>query len=347
MGYLFGTAVIFLIIIGVYTLLMRTRLKVLSHRVKELIKENDLLKTVEKNHNEDICFKTDKNLIINFVNEALYSDLNFRKEDLIGKSIFGTLLDDSEASTSNIKAYTNRIIKKADIINNQLIIVNANGDKTLMQCHQRPILNEILECDGISFVCKNISEACEMREKLNNFKNRDILTNTLNQEAFLAKLERDFNHAKRYNKDFALLLVELRDLCDFINKGISFERGDNLLKNMADLCRAKIKSPCLAGRFEKTKIALILSGYSREKAAALAKEIFAEAKPVIRKLGVDEYNAQMLIVSYTERKGFNDTFDNMLERTKRHIKNAARRHVYGVMTSDNDKKKLELPTKFE
>lgn len=347
MGYLFAVLLIFLIIMTVHILMMRKRLKVLSKQIKELIKENDTQKANTATADEDICFKTDKNLNITFANEALARELGFKKDTLIGKPLLGTLLEDNEAVSSNIKSYTSRIIKKSEIINNQLVIINADGKKELMLCHQRPILNEILECEGISFVCRNISETSELREKLDNLKNNDILTGTLNQEAFLQCLEQDFNRAKRYNKDFALLVVELRDLCDFINKGISFERGDKLLKNMADLCRSKVKNKCPAGRFEKTKIGLILTGYPREKAAVLAKEIFAEAKPLIRKLGVDEYNAQMLIISYTERKGFNDTFDNMLERTKRHIKNAARRHLYGVMTSDNDKKQVALPTKFE
>lgn len=347
MGYLFAVSVIFIIIMAVLMLMTRKRLKVLNKQIKELIKENDVQKTAAKTADEDICFKTDKNLIITFANEALNRGLGFKKEALIGRPLIGTLLEDNEAVRSNIKSYTSRIIKKSEIVNNQLVIINSQGQKGLMLCHQRPILNEILECEGISFVCKNISEACELREKLDNLNNNDILTGILNQEAFLNHLEQDFNRAKRYNKDFALLVVELRDLCDFINKGISFERGDHLLKGIADLCRSKVKNKCPAGRFEKTKIGLILNNYTREKAGNLAKEIFSEAKTAIRKLGVDEYNAQMLIISYTERKGFNDTFDNMLERTKRHIKNAARRHQYGVMTSDNDKKQVPLPTKFQ
>ena len=231
--------------------------------------------------------------------------------------------------------------------NNELLIKDSENKTHLMACHQRPILNEILECEGISFVCKNISEAKELREKLQEIDSRDIVTGALNQEAFLTRLEQDFNRAKRYNQDFSLMVVDVRDLCDFINKGISFERGDKLLKTMADLCQDKVKDKGFVGRFEKTKIGMILNGFSREKAAALAKDVFTSSKPKIKKLGVDDYNAQMLIISYTERKGFNDTFDNMLERTKRHVKNAARRREYGVTTSDNDRKTAEVPTKYE
>lgn len=329
------------------TLWQYKKLKAMQLQIKELIKENDTQKAISENTNEDICFKTDKNLNITFVNDALLRELGFAKESLIGKSIFGTLLEDNENIISNVQAYTGKIIKKARIVNNELVIKNAEGKSELMLCHQRPILNEILECEGIAFTCKNITEAKELKEKLQQLSDQDILTETLNQEAFLKRLEQDFNRATRYNEDFALLVVELHDLCDFINKGISFERGDKMLKAMAKLCTDKLKGKGSVGRFEKTKLGLILNGFSREKAAVLAKDIFSSSKAKIKKLGVDDYNAQMLIISYTERKGFTDTFDNMLERTIRHIKNAGRRHEYGVTTSDNDKKIYDMPTQYQ
>lgn len=345
MGYLFSIAIVLIVVLCTYILMIKKRLKVLNRRIKELIKEND--SQHPENSNSEICFKTDRNLNITYVNEALCHELGLDNNKIIGTSIFGSLLEDNNAVRSHIKGYINRIIKKADIINNQLVLINHNGEKKLVQCHQRPILNEILECEGISFVCRNISETQELQEKLENLKELDLLTGILNQEAFFTRLEQDFNLAKRYNRDFSLLVVELHDLCDFINKGISFERGDNLLKDIANLCQNLIGDQCFAGRFEKTKIGLILNGYTRGKAGKLANSVYAQAKPLIRTLGVDEYNAQMLILSYTERKGFNDTFDNMLERTRRHIKNAMRRHQYGVTTSDNDKKKTHLPDKFQ
>lgn len=338
-----------IVIVGfsIYCFLMLKKLKEMRLQLKRLIKENDIQKVVNESTNEDITFKTDKNLVINIANDALFRELGFKKEDLIGKSIFGTLLDDNEAYIGNVKNYTNKIIKKTNIVNSELVIKNSEGKKQLMLCHQRPILNEILECEGISFVCKNISEASELREKLDEIKNKDVLTDTLNQDAFMTRLEQDFLRAKRYNKGFALIVIELRDLCDFINKGISFEAGDKLLKTMTNLCNAKIKDGSSIGRFDKTKIGLILNEYSREKAAELAKELFESSKPKIRKLGVDEYNAQMLIVSYTERKGFNDTYDNMLERVSRHIKTAAKNHQYGVTTSDVTAKKKVTVSKYE
>lgn len=347
MIYGLSTAIVVIIALIIKIVLMYRKLKGVKSQLKELIKENDSQQEILKKKNEEIAFKTDKELIITSATEALTQELGFKAEDLIGKSIFGTLLEDNDAMRSYVKSYTSKIIKQADIVNNKLIILNNETQKQPMSCHQRPILNEILECTGISFTCKNIAEAYELKTKLEKIRDKDVLTNTLNQEAFIKHLERNFQRAKRYNQDFALLVVDLRDLCEFINNGISFETGDKLLKTVTDLCSNKLKNSNYIGRFEKTKLGLILNGYTREKAATLAQELFVQIKPAVRKLGVDDYNAQMVIISYTERKGFNDTYDNMLERTKRHLKNARRRHEYGVTTSDNEQKKVLAQTKFE
>ena len=326
---------------------MRKKIKSMQMQIKELIKEAEIPQNLQTKTSDDICFKTDKNLTINYVNDALCQKLGFLKDELYGKSIFGTLIDNTESIEDNVRRRLNKMAKDARIINSELLIKNKDGSCLLMACHQRPILNEVLECIGISFVCKNISNAKELKEKLYELKSRDIVTGALNQESFLARLEQDFNRAKRYNDDFSLIVLEMRDLCDFINKGISFERGDMLLKNMAELCMEKVKDKGFIGRFEKTKIGMILNGISGKKCSKLAQDILSDSKPLIKKLGVDDYNAQMLIICHTDSKGFNDTFDNMLERTKRNIKNAAKRHEYGIITPDINRKNSEPPTKYE
>ena len=54
----------------------------------------------------------------------------------------------------------------------------------------------------------------------------------------------------------------------------------------------------------------------------------------IRSQGVDEYNAEMFVISYTNRKDYNDSADFMLARVRRHIQSALRSRQYGIISSD-------------
>ena len=82
MEYLLTGCGIVIIALGVNIRLMHQKLKNMQKQIKELIKENDIQKAVNEKNNEDIGFKTDKNLIITFANDALCQSLGFNKEEL-------------------------------------------------------------------------------------------------------------------------------------------------------------------------------------------------------------------------------------------------------------------------
>ena len=175
------------------------------------------------------------------------------------------------------------------------------------------------------------------KQKLNTYASHDFLiADILNEEALTKRLEHDFNRAKRYNQPFSLLVIELKDIYDFANKGISFETGDTILKNAAEYCVKTFKNEdTYVGRFDKTKIGVVFSRGERSDAAKAAEKLYKAVIEQIRKLNIDQYNAEMIAVSYTDRKNFNDTADNMLGRVRRHIGNALRSHKYGIKSSDN------------
>ncbi len=316
-------------------LLLRNKFKQTNRNLKELIKENDTQQSTPQATNGDIYFKINKDFNITFINESGADSLGYMSQELIGKSVFGSLFEEKQANRDSLNATLNKMYRHQATLNSQGILVRKNGQKQLMMCRQRPLLNEVLECEGISFLCKDISEAKAWKENLLRFENRDLLTNTLNEKAILDRFEHDFQLAKRYNKEFSCIVIELRDLYDFISKGIDFETADKMLKVVSDVCFANLTPNANIGRVEKTKIMLILNGTSRDKASSISFKILQESINAIKKLRVDEYNAQMIVVTYTNRKNFNDTFDGMLARVKRHIGMSLKHREYGVVSSDN------------
>lgn len=324
---------VIIIILAVYIGFLELKLRKINHSLKELIKENEKHETLSSQEPSDIYFKIDKDFRLTFLSESGYKILGIQPEDVIGKSILGTIWEDSEANKENLQNILSKISKNQGTINARQVIIK-NNQKQVMWCRQRPILNEILECEGISFLCKDISEAHEWKEKLNRLENKDLFTDGLKEEALIERMDHDFKLAKRYNKEFSFVAIELKDIYEFISKGIDFETADKLLKNITDMGQKMLPGNRLIGRFDKTKIGFILRDSSREQAKELAEKLQKEAIPVIRKLGVDGYNAEMIILSYTNRRNFIDSADGMLARVRRHISNASRRREYGIISSD-------------
>ena len=325
-----------------YILLLRNKLKQTSRNLKELIKENDHQQSNPQATSGDIYFKIDRNFIITFISESGADILGYSPEELIGKPVLGTLFEDKKGNQETLTLTLNKMSKHQSTINTQVILIKSNSQKQLMLCRERPILNEILECEGISFLCKDISEARAWQENLSEFQERDIFTNTLNEKTILERFEHDFTLAKRYNKEFSCVVVELKDVYDFISKGIDFETADKMLKVVSDVCFANLTPNAHIGRVDKTKLVMVLNGTNRATAKAIAAKILHEAVTKIKTLRVDEYNAQMIVVSYTNRKNFNDTYDGMWARLRRHIKTALKRREYGVVSSDSRGNILEV-----
>ena len=336
MTYL-ATGVLTLIIIlqTAALLLLRNKLKQTSRNLKELIKENDNQQSNPQVTNGDIYFKVDKDFNITFINESGADVLGYAPQALLGKPVFGTLMEDRKAQREALSATLSKMCKHQSTINTQTVLVKGDGQKQLMLCRERPILNEILECEGISFLCKDISEAKAWEENLSQFQERDIFTNTLNETTILNRFEHDFQLAKRYNRPFSCVVVELRDIYDFISKGIDFETADRMLKVVSDVCFANLTPNANIGRVDKTKIFMVLNGAGREKARAISFKILEEAVNAIKKLRVDEYNAQMMVITYTNRRNFSDSYDGMLARVRRHIKTSLKHREYGVVSSDD------------
>lgn len=334
-------------VLAIYALFLNRRVTVLKKNLKELLHENDRQATQTCPTMSDIYFKVDQDMIITFINDATAKITGFSPEELLNQPLLGTLVENNDANQKTLLSTLNKVGKTQATVNNDLILLHKDGGKYLMRCRHRPLLNEVLVCEGMSLMCKDYSQAEVLQEKLKIYQNRDILltVDILNEASFIERLEHDFKLAKRYNQDFSLVVVELSDIYDFINKGIDFETGDRLLKNVAELCFQEAGSELSVGRFDKTKFGIALNKLPREKAVEISRKLQKKIVQAVRILGVDEYNAEMFVISYTNRKDYNDSADFMLARVRRHIQTARRTRKYGIISSDIKRPNSVVPSK--
>ena len=309
-------------------------LKQTKASLQEFLLESETQKQNPKIEVGDIYFKIDNSFNITFIEEKGANLLGFSPELLVGKPVLGNLMEENDATVAFLKETFNKISKKQTTFNTQMLIQRQDHKTMLMLTRIRPILNEILKTKGLSFLCKDISKADELKKQLSNIQDLDPFTDILNEKTLKKRFDHDFNLANRYNKELSAVVVELKDMYDFIAKGIDFETADKMLKNISSISIKFLPADCYAGRVDKTKIVLVLKNYSREKALQIAIDLFERSVTAIRELRVDYANAQMIVVSYSNRKGFTDSFDAMMARIERHINMALKQKEYGIVSSD-------------
>ena len=119
--------------------------------LKEMIDENDRHTTASNETGDgDIYFKTDLDFNITYVNDATLRKTGFKAEELIGKPMPGTLIEDTDSRREKMKENLNRLIKNQATLNVEGLLFKKDGSSFNVRCRKRPILNEILKCTGIN-----------------------------------------------------------------------------------------------------------------------------------------------------------------------------------------------------
>jgi diguanylate cyclase (GGDEF)-like protein len=102
----------------------------------------------------------------------------------------------------------------------------------------------------------------------------DPLTGLNNRRQFEEHFEKELNRARRYNENFALVILDLH-LFKEANDLYGHPRGDLLLKNAADAVRKSLRISDYAFRIGGDEFALLLVHADAEQATALARRMRA------------------------------------------------------------------------
>lgn len=316
----------------IYAVLLHIKL----HEMGELVQESNILTANEsaRLQNYYLKFNIDKDMKITQVNSDTLSYSGYTRESLIGQNVLGTLLKDVPANKEMLDESFRQLKKKKRIISSEQVLQKADGTKIPVLLRARPILNELLHCRGISFWGYPLKQQLNLEKQLRQEQEKDqLIGEILNAESFCKYLEDKAKICNRYNKPLLLIVVELADIYNFVNKGFSFEKGDKLLRLAADACVESTGKDAVIGRFEHTKIGIILENFADEKIGELTQILWDNLIANVRKLNVDKVNAGMIGIYYTRRKN-NDEAENMLSRTRKYLSNSLAIHRYGVGTRD-------------
>ena len=259
---------------------------------------------------------------------------SYNRENLIGQSVLGTLLKDVPANREMLEETFRQLKRKKRIISSEQILQKSDSTKIPVLLRARPILNELLQCKGISFWGYPLKQQLNLEKQLKQVQEQDqLIGDILNAESFYKYLDERVKICNRYNRPLLLIVVELADIYNFINKGFSFETGDKMLRLAADACIESTGKDAKIGRFEHTKIGIVLEKFPDDKIGELTQTLWEKLIGNIRKLNVDKVNAGMVCIYYARRKS-NDEAENMLSRTRKYLSNSRAIHRYGIGTRD-------------
>jgi diguanylate cyclase (GGDEF)-like protein/PAS domain S-box-containing protein len=204
-----------------------------------------------------------------YVNPALELATGMSKSEALGsrRAIFGLEEADTHAALQAAaagKSWRGEIAAK-----------RADGSSIIEEVTIAPVLGPEDVPLRIVAVLRDVTERRRLQERLERLAHYDPLTTLPNRALFFDRLEGAVSRARRDNRRFALLFIDL-DGFKAVNDHFGHDAGDFLLFELAKRLKTAIRDSDTAGRMGGDEFIVLLENIARpEDAQAVAEKIHA------------------------------------------------------------------------
>jgi diguanylate cyclase (GGDEF)-like protein/PAS domain S-box-containing protein len=149
-------------------------------------------------------------------------------------------------------------------------LVDTGGGETTVSIHVVPLESE--QGTGALLHVLDVSERKRFETELRHLADHDPLTGLLNRRRFELDVERQLEHAKRYRRPGAVIVLDV-DRFKQINDTYGHSVGDRLIVSVADALRARLRASDAIARLGGDEFAVLLPEIDCAGVEAVAREL--------------------------------------------------------------------------
>lgn len=241
----------------------------------ELLPAKDLLQVVLKSINDAV--------IILDVNGNI-TNLNAAAEQLTGWNLgevsglpLNTMIQIINETTKQEINFSLFEISRFDLkyqheLSSQNLLINRYGQELAVETTVAPLRNPAEQITGILIVFRDVTENREMARKITYQSSHDILTGILNRTKFEEILHQLIERNKYQPQNHVLFFMDL-DRFKIINDICGHFAGDQLLKQVAQLLKEKMRASDTLARIGSDQFGVLLENCPLEKAGEIAEKL--------------------------------------------------------------------------
>ena len=291
----------------------------------------------------DVITVGDQTGRISYVSPAADRVMGYAPDDLHGTAYVRWIHPDDLASAESIRASV--LIDDGVEHRTELRVRHADGSWRWHEVTIRNLLGNPA-VQGIVTSHRDVTERRAIQELLAYDASHDALTGQLNRAAFLRGLEQALAEADHYQRQLAVLFVDL-DGFKRVNDTFGHDAGDGLLIAVGRLIQRSVLGCDVVGRLGGDEFGVVLTGIDTpDNAAAVAKRILAEMDRPLT-IADQTVHARASIGIAVSRPGNADArellrrADTAMYRVKRHKNMGWQLYVEGMTDHDADAAALE------
>ena len=204
-------------------------------------------------------------------------------ENVLGKTRWeiGLQLEDKSGWPAHLALLESRQPFRSVI----LYRTEADGERSYFNISGEPFFDQDGLFTGYRGIGQDITERKRAESRIQYMANHDTLTDLPNRDMFNQLLKLAIESARRYDRHFAVLFVDL-DRFKIINDTLGHEAGDHLLKQMSTRLRNALRSSDVVARLGGDEFVVMAQEISRaDHAANVARKILSVAKKPIEVMG--------------------------------------------------------------
>ena len=152
------------------------------------------------------------------------------------------------------------------------LLIRRDGNELYIESTAAPIRDATGGVTGGALVFHDVTESRELNRRLSYAASHDVLTELVNRTEFENRLARSLKSAKALETSYAVLYLDL-DQFKIVNDACGHSAGDQLLKQIGALLKAKIRWRDTLARLGGDEFGVLLESCTMEEAVRTAETL--------------------------------------------------------------------------
>jgi diguanylate cyclase (GGDEF)-like protein/PAS domain S-box-containing protein len=228
------------------------------------------------NQSPNMILVTDTEGTIEYVSDRVEELTGYTAEELIGAT---PRILKSEQTPPETYQNLWSTISRGYTWNGELCNRRKNGELYWQHLQISPIRNHHQDIRRYVAVIEDISRQKLLEEEIYAYAISDRITGLYNRKILLELGNRDISAALRYGRSMTLLIVDI-DHFKEVNDRFGYPAGNQYMQQLAEVCRASVRTTDLIGRVGKDSFGILLTESALADALQVAERIREKAAQI-------------------------------------------------------------------